>query len=581
MNTATAVSPTYRPPSFANIAPPLPSNLDAERDVLGAILLNNKAIEEVMGLNSDDFFLDQHRRVFARMLAMNESQQPIDLTTLTEELNRHGDLEAAGGAAFIASLPDGFPKVSNVAHYAKIVREKALLRSAIHKADAVQKMAFSGDSAKSVVEHAAQSFVELANLSAEPQAEPVEQLPKLSEDALYGVAGDIVKKLMPETESHPAGMLIETLMSFGNIIGRGAYYEVEDTKHFGNLFAVKVGITAKARKGTASARISHIFEQVDPEWFGKRNFSGLSTGEGVIDKVRDPRIEGDKLIDEGVVDQRMFVYEGEFSSPLAVMKREGNTLSPVIRNAWDGKKLQSMAKNSPACSLGAHISILADITVEELMRSLSISDQSNGFANRFLWLHVERCGRQPFGGGELDFTDEIRRLKEAVTFAKWPSRRIYMDRNAREMWKRNYERLSEGQPGLFGAVTARAEAQVVRLVLLYAMLDDSHTPVWDSSGKMVPCTPNHIRTEHLKAAMALWQYAEDSARFIFGGLTVEQRRIVGFLADGPRTRTEIYAKCFQKNRASKAINADIEALLKAGQIVQVKEGRSELFALPS
>ena len=564
-----------------DIGPPLPNNLDAERSVLGAILLDNKSLDGAITLKREDFFLEQHRRIFSQMVTLAENQQPIDLVTLTEELHKRGELESAGGAPYIASLADGMPKVSNVEHYGKIVRDKAQLRSAIHRAHAIEQSAFSGgESGQSVLEHAAQTYVELANQSAEPKVEPEEKRPQLSEEALYGIAGDIVKKLMPETESHPAAMLIETLMSFGSIIGRGAYYEVEDTKHFGNLFAVKVGVTSKARKGTASARISTSLSKLDPEWSGNRNFSGLSTGEGVIDKVRDARSDGDKIIDEGVADQRMFVYEGEFSSPLAVMKREGNTLSPIIRNAWGGKPLRSMAKNSPACSSGAHISILGDITQTELLRTLSISDQNNGFANRFLWLHVERCGIKPFGGEELDFKDEIQRLKQAVVYAKWPERRWFMDRNAREMWKRNYERLSEGQPGLFGAVTSRAEAQVVRLALLYAALGDSPTPHWDSPGKMVPCSPEHIRTEHLRAAMALWQYAEDSARFIFGGLTVEQRKIVDFLADGPRTRTEIYTKCFQHHRTSKDISADVDLLVKARQIIQVSTGHAEMFSLP-
>ncbi len=71
--------------------------------------------------------------------------------------------------------------------------------------------------------------------------------------ALYGLAGEIVKKLKPETEAHPAALLAEILMSFGNIIGRTAYFQVEDTRHYGNIFAVKVGDTAKSRKGTAAA----------------------------------------------------------------------------------------------------------------------------------------------------------------------------------------------------------------------------------------------------------------------------------------------------------------------------------------
>src|SRR5258708_6973309 len=93
---------------------PLPSSLDAERSVLGAILLDNKSLDAAMVLKPEDFFLDQHRRVFAQMLEHGEAKKPIDLVTLTVELDRKGDLEAAGGAPYICSLADGMPKVSNV-----------------------------------------------------------------------------------------------------------------------------------------------------------------------------------------------------------------------------------------------------------------------------------------------------------------------------------------------------------------------------------------------------------------------------------------------------------------------------------
>src|SRR5215468_11469358 len=109
---------------------PLPNNLDAERSVLGAVLLDNNALNTAIeNLRPEDFFLDQHRRVFTQMIALGEHQQAIDLVTLTEELHRHGELEAAGGAPYLSSLADGMPRVSNVEHYARIVKEKALLRS--------------------------------------------------------------------------------------------------------------------------------------------------------------------------------------------------------------------------------------------------------------------------------------------------------------------------------------------------------------------------------------------------------------------------------------------------------------------
>ena len=112
-------------PADTTLEKPLPNNLDAERSVLGAILLDNHALNPAIEhLRPEDFFLDQHRRVFTQMIALGESQQAIDLVTLTEEMHRKGDLEASGGAPYLASLADGMPKVSNIEHYARIVKEK-------------------------------------------------------------------------------------------------------------------------------------------------------------------------------------------------------------------------------------------------------------------------------------------------------------------------------------------------------------------------------------------------------------------------------------------------------------------------
>ncbi len=143
---------------------PLPNNLDAERSVLGAILLDNHTLNTAIEtLRPEDFFLDQHRRVFTQMIALGESQQAIDLVTLTEELHRRGDLEASGGAPYLAALADGMPRVSNVEHYARIVKEKALLRNLIHATHNIQQRAFEGeDDADTVLDNAESSIFALA-----------------------------------------------------------------------------------------------------------------------------------------------------------------------------------------------------------------------------------------------------------------------------------------------------------------------------------------------------------------------------------------------------------------------------------
>lgn len=151
-------------PADSVLEKPLPNNLDAERSVLGAIILDNNALNPaVEHLKPEDFFLDQHRRVFTQMIALGESQQAIDLVTLTEELHRRGDLDASGGAPYLAALADGMPRVSNVEHYARIVKEKAMLRNLIHATHNIQQRAFEGeDGADTILDNAESSIFALA-----------------------------------------------------------------------------------------------------------------------------------------------------------------------------------------------------------------------------------------------------------------------------------------------------------------------------------------------------------------------------------------------------------------------------------
>lgn len=120
----------------------LPYNPEAERSVLGAILLDNQAFHPTIGLlQPADFFRKGHRRIFARMIKLSEENRPIDLITLHEELERAGELDAAGGSAYLSSLVDGVPRVTNVEYYARIVKEKARLRNLIRAANEIGEQA--------------------------------------------------------------------------------------------------------------------------------------------------------------------------------------------------------------------------------------------------------------------------------------------------------------------------------------------------------------------------------------------------------------------------------------------------------
>jgi replicative DNA helicase len=143
---------------------PLPHNLEAERSILGAIILDNHALNAaVEKIRSEDFFLSQHRQIFERMIQLGEKQQAIDVVTLMDDLARRGELESAGGVAYLSQLADGLPRVTNVEHYARIVKEKAVLRSLIFSASAIQEQALAaGDDADVILDRAESVIFQLA-----------------------------------------------------------------------------------------------------------------------------------------------------------------------------------------------------------------------------------------------------------------------------------------------------------------------------------------------------------------------------------------------------------------------------------
>jgi hypothetical protein len=134
----------------------LPASVDAERSILGAILLDNAAYAQASNLRPDDFSLDAHRRIYSRMVELAKTSRPIDTVTLTEELARRREVEAIGGIAYLAGLTDGLPRRPNIGHYVKIVRDKWALRQLIHACNsAINRAAEQTDPAEDILADAA------------------------------------------------------------------------------------------------------------------------------------------------------------------------------------------------------------------------------------------------------------------------------------------------------------------------------------------------------------------------------------------------------------------------------------------
>ncbi len=251
----------------------------------------------------------------------------------------------------------------------------------------------------------------------------------------------------------------------------------------------------------------------------------------------------------------MLIVEGEFANVLRVQGREGNTLSAFIRNLWDSGSARSLTKNSPLKTTDAHVSIIGHITKTELLTCLSEVESANGYANRFLWICVRRSKFLPFGS-EVNSKDLLcfnAEISRRIEFAK-SVKQIYLSDEARDLWASIYEHLETSRFGFVAKVTQRASPYVLRLSCIFAVLDGQDV----------------IGREHLEAALAVWQFCEDSAKYIFGE-RIGNKNADALLdalreAENGLTRTEIYINVFQRNLNANEIKKALQILLEAGLI---------------
>jgi hypothetical protein len=404
---------------------------------------------------------------------------------------------------------------------------------------------------------------------------PPRDWPTLATQAYQGLAGEVVEVITPNTESDPVAILALFLSAYGNLIGRGAHFRVEGDTHYCKVWPVITGESGKGRKGTAQGRVNRLLRQVDEQWFYNCQAQGLSSGEGLIYHVRDKKTkekdDGEVVVvDEGVIDKRVLVTEPEFAGPLTVMQREGNTLSVILRMAWDEATLQTMTKNSPEKSTHSHITIAAHTNQEELIKHLTSTKLGGGVGNRFFFLLVRRSKELPFGGEDDVFSDDLLvRLREAVTFGRNAghipiSEEKENGQSAADLWKAVYSDLSTPAPGLFGAVTGRAEAHVRRFATTYAALECSQ----------------EVKIRHLLAGLALWDYSKQSSYLIFKGRSGDEiaDEILTALqqsgSDG-MSRTAIY-NLFNRNVRAGRIRVALLQLKRDGwaRVEEIGTGKS-------
>ena len=382
--------------------------------------------------------------------------------------------------------------------------------------------------------------------------------PEMGAAAFTGVFGEFVGLTASETEADKAALLGHYMAYFCSYIGRRVYSMADGAIHYPNLFFGLVGESSKGRKGTAHKRVKQLWQHAVPDFVDFNIMNGLHSGEGLIHNVRDadPNDDGDK----GVEDKRRLFVEEELSGPLSRMDQPGNTLSEILRQAFDGEKLQTITKNDPMVSRGAHISIVGHGVIDEITTAVTQGSIRNGLANRFIWLYSDRANIIPRPKPFPHLDKLVMSLQTAVARIdeKYPEpTHIDFNNKAGLIWDQAYSNLSRAEPGVLGRLTSRAEAHTLRLALLYAAVEGAE----------------YIKENHLFAALDIFEYSKISVKLIWGNKTGNQvsEKLHQALVNNPEglSRRQIY-EVFQNHISSQQLQQAIDDLVSADRAEVIK-----------
>lgn len=368
----------------------------------------------------------------------------------------------------------------------------------------------------------------------------------------HGLPGDLVSTADPSTEADPVGVLVSALAACGAVIGPGPFVQIGNTRHPLLIWPLLFGRTGSGRKGQATDT-AEIFLHNAGIGYGELCVTGLSSGEGLIERIRDPDSPEDA---SGTMDKRLCVTEPEFSTVMARAKREGSTLGTILRQAWDGRTLAVLTRTAYRAS-HPHIVIIGHITPKEFRMRLAESDMAGGSYNRFLPVYVERSKRLPIPEGVAPeaLATLSGQLHDAVKHAR-QVKRITLDEAARMLWTVDlYEEFTaaDDEDHAWTEFTRRSAPHCLRIAALYAALEGRQ----------------HISADHLTAAAALVRYSIASAVFVLDKQMRDPkidriRRALDQSADVGLTRSEI-SGLFSRNVPKQTLDELLASLTATGQ----------------
>jgi len=398
------------------------------------------------------------------------------------------------------------------------------------------------------------------------------------EDAFHGPLGEIAKRYRDHIPINVLPFYSMLLSATGSLVGPRAAHSYYHDKHFCILFNVIVGKTG-CGKGTALNIVRDLIQEIDPTCTERMSFDAASAP-GVIHLVRDASktIDRKRLIeDEGVKDKRMLILMEEMEVLFTAIARKGSTLEKVMTMAYDGRTLQTAARDSQKAT-NPHVSFIGQITPEPFRQIVSRGHGcTNGFFNRFLTVSANKERSRPHGADLPNVSDLVELIRRRLANLGDPltatPKEIRWHDSTHEAWEAFVAAMETDHPFLqgLGGMSARLIPNTVRVAVLLAVIDGSV----------------FIMPQHLRAAKSFCLQCVDSSREFFtknGGpktqsVRLGDRILVG-IGDEPRTLTEIHELLHNKGYTAEELRAALAALVSSGHLVTGTRDRATGRQLP-
>ncbi|PXY17079.1 hypothetical protein BAY59_36490 [Prauserella coralliicola] len=384
-------------------------------------------------------------------------------------------------------------------------------------------------------------------------------LPTLDDTVFDCYLGHLVRQLEPTSEADPVAILASLLSFAGVHLGRDPHVRAGDDQHPLLVWPLIIGHTNTGKKGTSWSAAKRVLAEADLNFVTANVKSGLTSGEGLAQRFALAEDE-DADPDAEPRDLRLLVFENEWGGVMAKMKREGNSLSHILRAAWEGGDLSTLTVNARVAP-ESHVAILAHITPEEFRAKLTDADMAGGTYNRFLPLAVawskalpESAGADPglvlsLAAGLADRLDTGGRLGV-----------LDLAEDARPLWRELYlEFNTDTHHPKVAQFVSRALPYCKRIAGIHAALDGEPA----------------IRAAHLTAAAALVRYSIDSARALFIDTHTPAKLLAWITEAGEqgRTRKDITRDFFGGNKKAAEITALLDQLIDAERITRTVRRR--------